>query len=504
MDAVRPGAARLAADVLAHPVSWLAELVLAVLLVTCTFVTTERGMADDRRYPIMLGLLAGSLVVCLLLWPVKWLLDRAGRSRSALGGRGGRAGESDRSGQSDPVGVPDQAGQAGLPDRPAVRAAVIVAGPFLTMLVWAACTIPMHSHYVLAGRTASAMVRVTVPVPALVVPLLESVLVLATAVMLVLLIGRDRLADALWRACLVLAVVTPADLIREYLTEPPVGWRLATRFGGAAIYHTALILGIGIAADGIRRGKHRVLSWLMVASFVFALVASGSRAGFIDLGLLCVALLIWGRPARIGTRRRHLLKGVIGFLVAGAAVLWMGQLRGVGLVDHGRTQTWRVAWENISGSVGSALFGKGYGVMWPWFATESGQVPGASHALRVTGFGVSLPHAHNTVVQIAAELGLLGVVLALASLVAVVVFCLRGIGGLHGATCLAVLATFPGLVLDTYLVKNFPTSLMWWVVAISVAVLMSRRTNPSADSSSHVVASRSSSSSSSRSGKTAT
>lgn len=359
-------------------------------------------------------------------------------------------------------------------DRAALRAALIVALPFLAMLVWAACTIGWHEHYVLAGRVASRMTRVDVPTSALVVPLVEAALALLTATLLVLLIGRPRLADALWRACLVFAVVTPVDLVREFLWEPKVGWRLATRFGGAAIYHTALILGIGIAADGIRRGFHKVLSWLIVASCVVALVVSGSRAGFIDIGLLCVALLIWGRPARIETRFRHLLKGVIGFLVAAVAVVWMGQLRGVGLVDHGRTQTWQVAWQSITDSPASILFGKGYGVMWPWFATESGQVPGASHALRVTGYGVSLPHAHNTVVQIGAELGLVGTVLALASLVAVVVYCLHGIGGVHGAMSLAVLVTFPGLVLDTYLVKNFPTSLMWWTVAISVAVLMSR------------------------------
>ncbi|MCI1748600.1 MAG: O-antigen ligase family protein [Acidipropionibacterium sp.] len=443
MAGVRLIAVDTARDAVAHPVSRLAELVLAVLVVTCTFVTTERGMGGDRRYPIMLGLLGGSLLVCLLLWLLRWLLAR----RTSSGDR--------------------------RPDRPGRRAALAVAGPFLAMLVWAGCTIAWHDHFVLAGRTASHMTRVEVPTSALVVPLLEAGLALLSAAMLVLLIGRGRLADALWRICLVLAVVTPADLLREYFTEPPVGWRLATRFGGAAIYHTALILGIGVAADGIRRRHHQVLSWLIVASFVLALIASGSRAGFIDLGLFCVALLIWGRPARIGTRHRHLLKGIIGFLVAAAAVLWIGQLRGVGLVDHGRSQTWRVAWENITDSFGTAILGKGYGVMWPWFATESGQVPGASHALRVTGYGVSLPHAHNTLVQIAAELGLLGLILALASFVAVVVYCLRGIGGFHGATCLAVLATFPGLILDTYLVKNFPTSLMWWVVAISMAVVMS-------------------------------
>lgn len=465
------------AEFLGHPVSWLAELVLAVLIVTCTFVTTERGMAGDRRYPIMLGLLIGAVVVCLMLWLLDWWLHRLLPAPAQPGdpSRPGTGSSPDSGG--DPVDSRSRMGGVGS-DRAALRAALIVALPFLAMLVWAACTIGWHEHYVLAGRVASRMTRVDVPTSALVVPLVEAALALLTATLLVLLIGRPRLADALWRACLVFAVVTPVDLVREFLWEPKVGWRLATRFGGAAIYHTALILGIGIAADGIRRGFHKVLSWLIVASCVVALVVSGSRAGFIDIGLLCVALLIWGRPARIETRFRHLLKGVIGFLVAAVAVVWMGQLRGVGLVDHGRTQTWQVAWQSITDSPASILFGKGYGVMWPWFATESGQVPGASHALRVTGYGVSLPHAHNTVVQIGAELGLVGTVLALASLVAVVVYCLHGIGGVHGAMSLAVLVTFPGLVLDTYLVKNFPTSLMWWTVAISVAVLMSREESP--------------------------
>ena len=49
MAGVRPAAAGLAREFRGGPVSWLAELVLAVLVVTCTFVTTERGIDGDRR-----------------------------------------------------------------------------------------------------------------------------------------------------------------------------------------------------------------------------------------------------------------------------------------------------------------------------------------------------------------------------------------------------------------------------------------------------------------------
>lgn len=435
---MRLGGHRLLADLIAHPVSRLAQLVLAVLIVTCTFVTTERGMAGDRRYPIMLGLLGGAFVACLLLTLAAAVL----RHRSGEFPRGWRA-------------------------------AAAAAGPFVAVLVWAAITVPMYPHSVLVRRGDSSSAMVVPPV-GLIVPLAEALLAVVVAGMLVVLIGRSRLQMALWETFLVLAVVTPADLVREYTTEPPVGWRIATRFGGAAIYHTVLLLGVGVMVDAIRRRYRVVLSWLSAASMVGCLIASGSRAGFIDLGLFCVALLIWGRPRGVEVRRRHLVKVIVGSVVAGAAVLWLGRLRGVGLVDRDRSQTWGLAWRALTESPMTMLFGRGYGVMWPWFANESGMVPGAYHGMRDTQFGTSLPHAHNTLVQIGAELGVLGVVLFLTSVVVIVVASLRAVGGPHGATSLALLATFPGLLLDTYLVKNFPTSLLWWVVAISMVVLMSR------------------------------
>ena len=41
---------------------------------------------------------------------------------------------------------------------------------------------------------------------------------------------------------------------------------------------------------------------------------------------------------------------------------------------------------------------------------------------------------------------------------------------------MTVLASLPGLLVDTYLIKNFPVSLLWWVAVFMLLVLEAERT----------------------------
>lgn len=436
------------------PVGACAEALLWLLFIVLTFISTDQAIASDRAYPMLLVVLGVAGAGCLALGVL-----RRREGRSAVSGSG--------------IG------------RPGWRALGLTALPFLAMLCWAGITIPFATHVALSNRFGP-LVHIRLPMASMVVPLVEAALVVLVAVGLVVGIGRRRLPEALWRAFLVLAASTLISIVWQVATrhamvrravDGKLMWRTSTQLGGQATYHLALLLGIGVAVDAIRRRYRVGLSWLIIAGLGLAIVLSGSRAGLICLGLFCVALFIWGRPASGGGRSRRTLTGVLGLVVLGLVGLALLWLRGGALVDHDRAQTWKVAWRAVTGDGSTVIVGRGYATIWPWFATETGIVPGAIHGLRPGPFGKSLVHAHNTVVQVGGELGIIGLVLLLVSVVGVAVLAFRGIHGRHLGICLALLASLPALVLDTYLVKNFQVSLVWWLVAASVAVLITRPEN---------------------------
>ncbi|WP_130866487.1 O-antigen ligase family protein [Acidipropionibacterium timonense] len=414
-----------------------AEAIMAAFLVTCTFVTTERPMGRVAGYPIMLGLLVGATVLIAVLLVLRRI-----------------------------VGGPQRVS----------RSVLVALAAFLLLIALAAGSLPFHVHEVLVG---SGKVR-HVPLHVLVVPLLESALTAVTAVGLVRLIPRAGLRDALWRMALVLVVVTPADLWRELQEDNLMGWRVATRLGGASTFHVVLLLAAGVMVDAVLRHHRRVISALAAAVLAGCVVATGSRAGVIDLGVFVIGLAIWGLGRRLRSRagRWWFALGAV-TLVAGA-VAAMSAARG-GLVDSSRARTWQTAWQTLTSGPVHLVFGAGYGVIWPWYGGETGLLPGSYHAMRQTFFGVTLPHAHNTVVEIAAELGFTGLIALAVCLGSIAVACVRGLAGTRRVLCLAVLATGPGLLMDTYLVKNFPVALVWWFVVLATVRLAGRRPTPVAD-----------------------
>lgn len=434
--------ARVLAWFRADPVASAAELVAEALVVVLTFTSTDRSFDGNRAHPLLVPLLAVVTAVLLVL----------GAMRARRGGL-------------------------------AWRALAGVAGPFVAMLAWAGASIPFHHHIVLFNRFGPLQVM-RLPMVSLVMPLVEAVLAVIVAAGVVLMIGRARLPRALWRFFLVLTVATLADIgwqiiIRQVFVRRADGrllWRASTQLGGQAVYHVALLVGIGVAADAVRRRRHVRLSWFMAVALSCAVVVSGSRAGLICLALLWVALFFWRSALRRTSRRRLVVLGALVVVVALVGLTALIRLRGSGLVDRAREQTWKVAWRAFSQDPVTAILGRGYATVWPWFATETGVVPGDIHGMRPGLYGESLAHAHCTLIQVVGELGLVGLGLLVATLVLVAVRCVRGIRrGRCAGTCLGLLATFPALLLDTYLVKNFQTSLVWWLVALAVTMLVGRR-----------------------------
>jgi O-antigen ligase len=92
-----------------------------------------------------------------------------------------------------------------------------------------------------------------------------------------------------------------------------------------------------------------------------------------------------------------------------------------------------------------------------------------------TQWGPALNSAHSTFLQVLVELGLAGcLLLAPVIIVPVIVLVRRLAPSLRRQTrpdpdvvpLVALVATIPAFLLDTYLLKNYGASLWWWLVAL--------------------------------------
>jgi putative inorganic carbon (HCO3(-)) transporter len=118
------------------------------------------------------------------------------------------------------------------------------------------------------------------------------------------------------------------------------------------------------------------------------------------------------------------------------------------------------------------LIGRGSGAVWPWLGVELGRA--AAYPGQVTmpsPWGELLWHPHSTVLGVLVELGLVGVLLLVISLGAVLICAARVLHDPDPGRWLpaaALIATAPGMLLETYLFRGFPAALVWWTVALCV------------------------------------
>ncbi|WCC80074.1 O-antigen ligase family protein [Cutibacterium equinum] len=412
--------------------SGAAEVVVACLFLTCTYVTVSQPLFGNGAYPLMLPLFGVAAVVLEVLCIVR-----------------------------DARGIPTPREWSGP--------LTVVVGSFVALLAWAAASIPLHDHVVYDD--SMGIIR-DVPLYALVVPLAEATMTILVAVFACRLIVVDNLEAALWRLSMLMAVANPIGLVSESAAGHTVGWRVATKLGGAAVFHVLLILALAVAVDAVIADRHRVISSLAVVSHVGCLALSGSRAGTICLALFVVGLLVFGRSQSTRTRKQWAILATAGTAGAGVAIWLVSTLRTGSLVDPDRAKTWALVGRLVLTSPSRFLAGTGYGTIWPWFILESTFMPGSSHGMRQTLYGHSLPHAHSLVAQVMGELGVIGLALLLVSLGTVIAVCVKGIRGDYRVLCLGVLATFPAFLMDTYLIKNFPVALFWWFFTLVVCRLV--------------------------------
>ena len=173
----------------------VAECVLAALVITATFVTTERPVRGRQTLPIFELVLCIALGVLVVVHLARWCVLDVDTRRAVIG------------------------------DRRWLR---VTVGAFLFVVAVAAVSLGFHDH---AVRVNDAVVTHP-PGWLFTVPLVQSALTVLVALALVTAIPRSGLLRALWRASVVLALATACDIVREYDTGNYYGWRVAPPLGG--------------------------------------------------------------------------------------------------------------------------------------------------------------------------------------------------------------------------------------------------------------------------------
>lgn len=310
---------------------------------------------------------------------------------------------------------------------------------------------------------------ITVPRPYLVVPILTALATLLVAWALLRALPDQPLHRVLWWPA-------AATIVCSYLQWPRSAGvhdslRLATGMGGSAVVHVPLLLAAGVTMSAALAGWRRWWSLVLSALGAVAVVLTGSRAGVICLLLAGVVIALQWLRSRRAWLAAAATVAVAAILVAAVPVLH----RLLNPTDKLRAQNLDTAltlWRSTSTHV---LIGVGSGRLWPWYAFDSHLLRTPWRGMVTTHWGPALNSAHSTFLQVLVELGLVGcLLLAPVIIVPVIVLVRRLIPSLRGQArpdpdvvpLIALVATIPAFLLDTYLLKNYGASLWWWLVAL--------------------------------------
>lgn len=361
---------------------------------------------------------------------------------------------------------------------PPPRALLVAVGAFVLLLGWAAATVPMSQPRV-SVSWGDPDTAVRVPLIFLLGPLLTALMTVATAVLAVCLVPAKQLFHAAWWLAMACAAITPIGVLWEASNHELYG-RLATRVGGAAVLHIALLLGMAVCLGAALQGYRRLLSCLGALAHLGYLLATGARAGLITLAVFMAIMTVSTvvTTARSRPQLMPLFASGIAVAFGGFGLLAMRVLsaRGFDPTGGGRTETWAYGLSQTFSSLPRIVFGMGYGVLWPWYGFEANMVPqGGSHYDKQMPGGITLAHAHNTYVAVFAELGLVGLT-ALLAVVAVTLWTLfTAKGHVEKTLAAALTATLVGFAFDTLLIKNFPVSLIWWLALATLLAMQTHR-----------------------------
>jgi len=244
---------------------------------------------------------------------------------------------------------------------------------------------------------------------------------------------------------------------------PGVGIVSDGRFGndllGPNNQAVAMVLPMVISLSrSVRAGdRARQLAYLAVTGLLLlGVLMTGSRGGLIASAAAIVVLTVVASSGR----RKLLTYGLIGLVLAGFVFIFQP----FGLAERnvettsssGRTDIWRVG---LAACPDYCAFGSGWGTFPIVYADTQATVPGASVLV-----GAGAYEAHNVWLLAAIEVGLAGLLLLTAGLVASIVEAVRLPGGLRGPPLSGLVAT---VVAATFL-SNLEFKFFWMALMLVV------------------------------------
>ncbi|KRE35503.1 hypothetical protein ASG73_16340 [Janibacter sp. Soil728] len=281
--------------------------------------------------------------------------------------------------------------------------------------------------------------------------------------------ARESTAE---RVTLVMAASVLGSAVAAWIVPLVLGeglhWRQALPIGGASNSAVGLTLALAGTLTGERLHPDRTWLWrgLSVVTGLLVVQSLSRAAWFLALVLVVVAL---------AARRRHIpgwLGPVAGLLVV-AVVGLLARQRGVDLIiDRKRWDNANTGLEAWSDSWVSVIVGLGPSRMWPWLGLERGHPVGDDRAAfyHDSPWGTVLHHAHSTYLEVLVEYGLVGLLLFIAVLAVVMSRCVREIRqrGVLSLLAVAVLLALPAMLVELYLLRGFPSAVLFWTAVFAV------------------------------------
>jgi O-antigen ligase len=228
------------------------------------------------------------------------------------------------------------------------------------------------------------------------------------------------------------------------------------------------------AVVGSRKAK---LLWFFLSIyFLLVVVLSGSRAGLVGI--------LFFLPLLAVTQRKKVLWVVFPIILLGlaAVMIWGIPERFKNLQDTDRFETYKTGIKAFYSEPSAYLFGRGHGD----FYRLSGDIEPAGISMverergvysRMSKYGFTLERSHSTYIKVLVETGIVGFSLVVTPLIWLFWRCYasryRKIVSPEMTrariTLVGIIATFPLMALDHYIIQNFWIFVVWSIYAVTAA-----------------------------------